>query len=68
MYVTDYEFYGNANLVIDLKRLTYKTTIKVVGEGGSTLENAKVVINETHNYTQRILRVLFLIFRMVAIM
>ena len=53
VYVTDYEFYGNANLVIDLKRLTYKTTIKVVGEGGSTLENAKVVINETHNYTQK---------------
>lgn len=53
VYVTDYEFYGNANLVIDLKRLTYKTTIKVVGEGGSTLENAKVVVNETHNYTQK---------------
>ena len=53
VHVTDYEFYGNANLVIDLKRLTYKTTIKVVGEGGSTLENAKVVINETHNYTQK---------------
>lgn len=53
VYVTDYEFYGNANLVIDLKRLTYKTTIKVVGEGGSTLENAKVVVNETYNYTQK---------------
>lgn len=53
VYVTDYEFYGNANLVIDLKRLTYKTTIKVVGEGGSMLENAKVVVNETHNYTQK---------------
>lgn len=45
VYVENYEFYDNANLVIDLRQLTYKTTIKVYGAGGTVVEGAKVTIN-----------------------
>lgn len=51
--VENYEFYGDANLTIDLARLTYKTTIKVIGAGGVVLTGATVVVDETHTYTQK---------------
>ena len=51
--VENYEFYGDANLTIDLARLTYKTTIKVIGAGGVALTGATVVVDETHTYTQK---------------
>lgn len=49
----DYEFYGDANLTIDLARLTYKTTIKVIGAGGVALTGATVIVDETHTYIQK---------------
>lgn len=51
--VENYEFYGNANLTIDLARLTYKTTIKVIGAGGVALTGATVIVDKTHTYTQK---------------
>lgn len=58
MTVENYEFYGDANLTIDLARLTYKTTIKVIGAGGVALTGATVIVDETHTYIQKILLVL----------
>lgn len=46
VYVENYEFYNNSNLTIDLKQLTYKTTIKVYGAGGTVVEGAKVKVND----------------------
>lgn len=46
VYVGNYEFYNNSNLTIDLKQLTYKTTIKVYGAGGTVVEGAKVKVND----------------------
>lgn len=46
VYVENYEFYNNSNLTIDLKQLTYKTTIKVYGAGGTVVEGAKVRVND----------------------
>lgn len=51
--VENYEFYGDANLTIDLARLTYKTTIKVIGAGGVALTGATVIVDETHTYIQK---------------
>lgn len=51
--VENYEFYGDANLTIDLARLTYKTTIKVIGVGGVALTGATVIVDETHTYIQK---------------
>lgn len=53
MTVENYEFYGDANLTIDLARLTYKTTIKVIGAGGVALTGATVIVDETHTYIQK---------------
>lgn len=46
VYVENYEFYNNSSLTIDLKQLTYKTTIKVYGAGGTVVEGAKVKVND----------------------
>lgn len=46
VYVENYKFYNNSNLTIDLKQLTYKTTIKVYGAGGTVVEGAKVKVND----------------------
>ena len=46
VYVENYEFYNNSNITIDLKQLTYKTTIKVYGAGGTVVEGAKVKVND----------------------
>lgn len=51
--VENYEFYWDANLTIDLARLTYKTTIKVIGAGGVALTGATVIVDETHTYIQK---------------
>lgn len=52
VYVENYEFYNNSNLTIDLKQLTYKTTIKVYGAGGMVVEGAKVNVNGK-DFTQK---------------
>lgn len=47
-----YELYADDNIIVNLPRKTYKTTIKVIGANGQWLNGARITVNGDKQYTQ----------------